>query len=239
MGNAWVRGYLILGLILLILTGLALMTKQASEDRVFAALARFDPGQASIRLEEQYAREVNTAASHYDLNPTAVYYVIQIESGGRPLLVSSRGARGLMQIMPGTWRELNPESKCRGNHRPFVCEAGDDCIFSSWGNIRVGSLYLSRLLRNYNGDYVSALQAYNAGQRNVVFAPRAKYRETRRYLDAFLGFFRRFQEEQLEARLLLAARYRRLLTPFFSALCAYILIGSAFFWRRHKPSPFD
>ncbi|MGQ9780461.1 MAG: transglycosylase SLT domain-containing protein [Bacillota bacterium] len=232
----WIRAYLALGCLLLFATGVVLYADQASEQKVFAALGRFDPQPQPVPAATPYAEEINAAASRYDLNPLAIYYLIQIESGGRPLLVSPRGARGLMQIMPATWQALNPDGPCRGDHDPFICAAGKECIFAPWGNIRVGALYFSRLLRRYNGDYVAALQAYNAGQRHVVSAPPAKYAETRRYLSLFLALFRKAQEEQLRLGLVLSARSRRWLGPLFAALAGHLILGTLLFWRRQPVS---
>ena len=234
IGPGWVQGYLLLGMLILVSTGVALLSSEAADRKVFAALGRFDPQHEHVPRTEQYAEEVNVAASRYGLNPIAVFYVIQIESRGRPLRISPQGARGLMQIMPLTWRALNPASACRGEHEPFICTAGRECIFSAWGNIRVGTLYLSRLLRLYDGDYVAALQAYNAGQQNVVLSGEAKYPETRKYVQSFLERLGELQAKQLTVRLRAAARYRLWVGPLFLALGVYTVLGTAFFWRRHR-----
>lgn len=230
----WIRAYLALGCLLLCATGLVLYADQTSTAKVFAALGHFDSAREPLPANSPYAEEINAAASRYDLNPLAIYYLIRIESGGRPLLISPRGARGLMQIMPATWRALNPDGPCRGDHGPFICEAGKECIFAPWGNIRVGALYFSRLLRRYNGDYVAALQAYNAGQKNVVSSPPAKYAETRQYLSSFLALFREAQERQLRLGLALSARSRRWIGPLFSALAGHLILGTFLFWRRQR-----
>lgn len=229
-GTNWTRAYLALGFFLLLATGTALYIDQRAQQEVFAALGRFDPRPEPVTATP-YAEEINAAASRYGVNPLAVYSLIQIESGGRPFLISPRGARGLMQIMPQTWQALNPDGPCRGDHGPFICSAGKDCIFAPWGNIRVGTFYFAQLLHQYKGDYVAALQAYNAGQKHVTLSPPAKYAETRKYLASFLGLFRRVQEEQLALGLLLTIRSRRWLIPLFTALAGHFLLGGLFFWR--------
>ncbi|MGE5598964.1 MAG: lytic transglycosylase domain-containing protein [Bacteroidota bacterium] len=234
VGSDWVRGFLVLGLLLLVASGSAILISQASDRAVFAALDSFSAADEHVPADKPYAAEINAAASHYDLNPLAVHFVITIESGGRPLCVSRRGAKGLMQLMPRTWRYLNPNSACRGDHGPRVCKAGNDCIFSTWGNIRIGTLYLDRLLEIYDGDYVAALQAYNAGQRHVIFAPRAKFAETRRYVDSFLRFYERVQRRQLAMRLTAASRWRRLVRPLLLVLAGHLILATCFFWRRHR-----
>jgi len=234
LGSEWVRAFLILGTLLLAALGGAILASQASERQVFAALGNFDPPSEPLFSTEQYAAEVNAAASHYGLNPMAVYCVIQIESHGRPRLVSVQGACGLMQIMPRTWRALNPVGICRADHEPAICRADRDCIFAPWGNISTGTLYLSRLLRANHGDYVAALQAYNAGQQNVVFAPQARYPETRQYVAGFLQLYRHLQERYFEARLRVSRQSRQWVMPLFIAVGFYFVLAAAFFWRRHR-----
>ena len=80
------------------------------------------------------------------LSASLVHAVIEQESGFRPCAVSSRGARGLMQIMPATAGEL-----------------GLDDPFDPLANIVAGAKYLRQLLDRYHGDLFRALGAYNAG----------------------------------------------------------------------------
>jgi Transglycosylase SLT domain/Domain of unknown function (DUF4124) len=106
------------------------------------------------------------AASH-GLSPDLVRAVIQAESGFDPYAVSSKGAMGLMQLMPATAREL-------GVTDPFL---PDD-------SIRGGVAYLAQLLARYNQDLGLALAAYNAGPGSVErYGAVPPYRETRDYVE--------------------------------------------------------
>ena len=80
--------------------------------------------------------------------------VIQVESGGDPNAVSSKGARGLMQLMPATARDPGFG----------IPPAKDD---SNAENLRVGTAYLNALLQKYNGNLDYALAAYNWGLGNT------------------------------------------------------------------------
>lgn len=73
---------------------------------------------------------------------------VQSESGGNPNAISPKGARGLMQVMPGTSRDPG------FGIRPSDGSAQDD--------VRLGREYLSKMLERY-GDPAKAWAAYNAG----------------------------------------------------------------------------
>lgn len=115
-----------------------------------------------------YSDEIVFWAARNALDPALVAAVIQKESGFEPMAVSPRGARGLMQLTPVAWREMNPRSPCSGAHPPPACK--EDCVFSPYENIRVGTAFLRQLLDEFHGDFVLAFAAYNAGARAVARA---------------------------------------------------------------------
>lgn len=85
--------------------------------------------------------------------------VIRHESGGRVDAVSSKGARGLMQLMPNTAREVAAELGIPFSEARLVTD-GDY-------NRRLGSTYLSMMLERYEGSEALAVAAYNAGPGRV------------------------------------------------------------------------
>jgi soluble lytic murein transglycosylase-like protein len=110
---------------------------------------------------------VQEHASRQALRPELVRAVIQVESGYNPRATSPKGAMGLMQLMPGTARDL-------GVRDPYDPEE----------NIRGGTKYLRQLLDKYRGNEDLALAAYNAGP-GAVDKHGEKvppYRETRDYV---------------------------------------------------------
>ena len=109
---------------------------------------------------------VNSASATYHLDPDLVNSVIHAESAFNPHAVSPKGARGLMQLMPGTANQL-----------------GVNDVFDPESNVTGGSRYLRELLERYNFDLVKALAAYNAGpQRVEQYKGVPPFRETRAYV---------------------------------------------------------
>ena len=109
---------------------------------------------------------VNTASAAYHLDPDLVNSVIHAESGFNAHAVSPKGARGLMQLMPGTANQL-----------------GVNDAFDPQANVTGGSRYLRELLERYNFDLVKALAAYNAGPERVEqYRGVPPFRETRAYV---------------------------------------------------------
>jgi soluble lytic murein transglycosylase-like protein len=109
---------------------------------------------------------VNSASAAYHLDPDLVNSVIHAESGFNSRAVSPKGARGLMQLMPGTANQL-----------------GVNDAFDPQANVAGGSHYLRELLERYNFDLVKALAAYNAGPLRVEqYRGVPPFRETRAYV---------------------------------------------------------
>jgi len=108
-----------------------------------------------------YAESINRYARDANINPQVIASIIQVESSFQPRALSTAGAYGLMQIMPDTWRQVNGANKvCSGRHQG---ECTSECYYNGDLNIHTGTLYLSQLLKKYQGSMVLALAAYNAG----------------------------------------------------------------------------
>ncbi|HJD97453.1 lytic transglycosylase domain-containing protein, partial [Mailhella massiliensis] len=114
---------------------------------------------------EEWRRIIAKAAKAYDLPESLIAAVIRTESAFQAHAVSPKGARGAMQIMPETQKELGLED-------PYDAEA----------NVMAGSAYLRRQLDRF-GSLDLALAAYNAGPANVVkYGGVPPFPETQAYL---------------------------------------------------------
>ena len=101
--------------------------------------------------------------------------VVRAESGGQTHAVSRTGARGLMQLMPGTASAMG------------VADA-----FEPGENVNGGAAYLDRLLLRYHDDLALALAAYNAGPGAVdKYHGVPPYPETRAYVTRVIREFNR------------------------------------------------
>jgi soluble lytic murein transglycosylase-like protein len=113
------------------------------------------------------------AARRNDVPIPIICGVILQESGGNPRAVSSAGAKGLMQLMPGTAKRF-------GVRDPFDPQQ----------NIEGGTKYLRWLLDRFGGNIELALAGYNAGEGNVekygMKVP--PFSETRAYIPNVLGY---------------------------------------------------
>ena len=101
---------------------------------------------------------VNIPASQSH-NWTLAHAIMRQESQFDKAAVSHAGARGLMQLMPGTARETS--GKISMAYRPDALTVDTDY------NIQLGSTYIQRMLDYYGGSYPLAIAAYNGGPGNV------------------------------------------------------------------------
>src|ERR1039457_3234856 len=124
------------------------------------------PGPSPVAPPSGIDAAVRRIAAEHSLSPQLIHSVIKVESNYNTHAISSKGALGLMQLIPATARRFG---------------VGD--AFNPVDNIQGGAKYLRYLLDLYNGDYPLALAAYNAGEGAVArYGGVPPFAETRNYV---------------------------------------------------------
>ncbi|MEO6805895.1 MAG: lytic transglycosylase domain-containing protein [Edaphobacter sp.] len=133
--------------------------------------------------EEMHQMLAHAGAAH-NIDEDLLASVVRAESGGYAHAVSRTGARGLMQLMPGTASAM-----------------GVDDAFKPDQNIAGGTAYLDALLTRYHDNVAFALAAYNAGPGAVdKYRGIPPYRETREYVARVIREFNRRKKMALIAQ---------------------------------------
>jgi hypothetical protein len=128
---------------------------------------------------------INKNGARYGVDPYLIFLVMEQESHFNPRVVSPKGARGLMQLMPGTAARFGVRNS-----------------FNPAENISGGVRYLKTLLQIYRGRVDLVLASYNAGEGAVAkWGHRVPpYRETRNYVKRIGDRYRRHEVAQTAPR---------------------------------------
>jgi soluble lytic murein transglycosylase len=151
-----------------------------------------------IRFGLYFRDIIEQAAEEYNFDPLLVFSLIRQESFFEGFIISSAGAKGLMQIMPATGEEISKTLN-------WPVEYQESDLYRPIINIRMGTSYLSRMRTFFDDDIYAALAAYNAGPGNVLkwiekanndqdlFLEIIPFEETRRYLRNIYTFYRIYE----------------------------------------------
>ena len=146
-----------------------------------------------LRFPILFKETVEKSARQNALPFAMVYGIIRQESVFKASAVSPAGAIGLMQLMPGTGRQLARQAGDRWQ--------SNKSLYDPKKNVRYGTLYLNNLLERFGENMTLAIAGYNAGPRMVskwlpnhnkiaadLWIDSIPFRETRRYVRYVLGY---------------------------------------------------
>jgi soluble lytic murein transglycosylase-like protein len=140
--------------------------------------ARARPLAGTSRSLDRWREHIHSAAEKYKLPEALLFAVMAVESNFDHRAVSEKGAVGLMQLMPGTAKDM------------YVADA-----YEPSQNIEGGARYLRILANQYGGDMVKTLAAYNAGPEAVRRAGEGvpDIPETREYVRKVVALYEAFK----------------------------------------------
>lgn len=152
-----------------------------------------------LRFPMAYLSQVQNTAQQFNVDPALIYGLMRQESLLDTFAQSPVGARGLMQLMPGTGQQM-----ARALNEPWLSEAS---LFNPAMNIRYGTRYYQELLGRFGGHVALASAAYNAGPNRIakwlptasavpadVWIETIPYKETRKYVSSVLAYAMVYQQ---------------------------------------------
>ncbi|NLY86634.1 MAG: lytic transglycosylase domain-containing protein [Tissierellia bacterium] len=113
----------------------------------------------AIKYPIGYESIIVRYSNEYNVDPYLVASIINVESKYDTNAISNKEARGLMQISPQTGKWASEVLR--------IDDYSVDDLFDPEINIKIGTWYLSVLLKEFNGNINLVLAAYNAGSGNV------------------------------------------------------------------------
>jgi len=147
----------------------------------------------ALRFPVTYSSQVQSNADLQQLDPALVFGLMRQESMLDKNAESPVGARGLMQIMPETGRQI-----ARKLNEPWQSA---NSLFEPDTNIKYGTFYYKQLLERFNGNFALAAAAYNAGPHRVdkwlpsgqlmpadIWIETIPFKETRKYVTSVLSY---------------------------------------------------
>ncbi|KIL41601.1 lytic transglycosylase [Gordoniibacillus kamchatkensis] len=147
----------------------------------------------------RFEQEIRDSAANYDVDPFLIAAIIRVESNYQVGLQSKKGAIGVMQIMPDT-AEWIVDAQGHPKHTLEELHLVDV-------NINLGSWYIGWLLKQYKGNQLYAVAAYNAGQGNVnkwkqnqvwdgtmERIERIPFGETRHYVQRVMYYWKKYHK---------------------------------------------
>ena len=154
--------------------------------------------QLALRFPLAHKSEIFKNSKRYEVAVPLIYAVIRQESAFFENITSSAGARGLMQVMPQTAKQVSRKSKISYKSATELSKANK--------NINIGTAYLKQLSDRFDDNLVYMIAAYNAGPRQVnswlknkphkdmdIWIETIPWAETRNYVKNVIAFYAVYQ----------------------------------------------
>ena len=179
------------------LAAASLAYEQGWFDRpIFTLAAQGYLDDVEMRFPMAYRDDIANYADKNDIDPSWAFAIARRESSFMRDAHSSAGARGLMQIMPATAKQLARKA------------VSSRYLSNAKNNIKLGTKYLKRLLDRYEGNLVLATASYNAGPHRVkqwlekgetlpadIWIETIPFKETREYVKSVLAYKQIYQHK--------------------------------------------
>ncbi|WP_286270751.1 transglycosylase SLT domain-containing protein [Thalassotalea hakodatensis] len=167
-------------------------------DRAIFALSRVGYlDDVDLRFPLAFNEQITTYSDQHKIPSAWAFAIARRESSFMSDANSAVGAKGLMQVMPGTAKQLTRKKKISNSY-----------LFDSGNNIRLGTKYLKNLLDRYDGNQILATASYNAGPYRVkkwlaaidsmpadIWIETIPFKETREYVKSVLAYQQIYQQK--------------------------------------------
>lgn len=131
------------------------------------------PSNSTMKRVNQFDPIIEEASQRYGIDKNIIKSVIFTESAGKNDAMSNKKAKGLMQLIDSTAKDM-----------------GVTNVWDPKENILGGTKYLANMLKKYDGDVKLSLAAYNAGPGNVdKYKGIPPFEETQNYVERVLSYF--------------------------------------------------
>ncbi len=155
-----------------------ILSSDRAQQRILQKINAYSSGSV-LENVGKYSDIIDEAAGKYDVKPNLVKAVIAAESGGKADSLSSKNAKGLMQLVDTTSKEV-----------------GVTNAFDPRENIMGGTKYLKNLIDKFSGDTEMALASYNAGPGAVEqYGGVPPFTETQNYVKKVKNYLQMFEGE--------------------------------------------
>jgi Rod binding domain-containing protein len=155
-----------------------ILSSDRIQQRVLQKINAYSSGSV-LENVGKYSDIINEASGTYNVEPNLIKAVIAAESGGQADSLSTKNAKGLMQLLDTTAKEV-----------------GVNNVFDPRDNIMGGTKYLKNLIDRFSGNMDSALASYNAGPGAVEqYGGIPPFNETQNYVKRVKNYLQMFEAE--------------------------------------------